>query len=104
ELDGQPVHGVACGELRLAPDLPEGTYALTVSEANERFAEERRTLAVRRRPPARYLQDLTFDRSVYGPGEHVRATLTLHAVTGDPTGPGGATPAPMPAVPVPAGP
>lgn len=69
--DGTPVRGVGTGTYALPADLPGGEYTLSVTEANERFPEERRSFLVHRWQTPRYNKDLAFDRGSYGPGEPV---------------------------------
>lgn len=80
--DGSPVRGVGVGEYALPATLPGGEYTLSVTEANERFPEERRTLLVQRWQTPRYNKDLAFDRGSYGPGEPVNVLYRATPVQG----------------------
>jgi hypothetical protein len=80
--DGKSLRGLGVGEIPLAPDLPGGTYTLTVSEAKERFAPERRTFLVNQWQQPRMNKELVFSRSSYGPGDIVEVQAKAVRVEG----------------------
>jgi hypothetical protein len=80
--DGKPVRGVACGAFALPADLPGGEYVLAAVEPGDDPTAKGTTVATRRLIVHRYTPDalqktLEFDARTYGPGDPVRATVTV---------------------------
>ncbi len=69
--DGKQITGVAAGDFPLGADAPGGPYTLIVSEAKQRFPEEKRKFLVNNYLPPMFNKDLDFHRKSYGPGEKV---------------------------------
>ncbi|MCI0680969.1 MAG: hypothetical protein L0Y71_02595 [Gemmataceae bacterium] len=74
--DGQPLRGLGAGEYPLDPNAPGGQYTLIVSDAQDRFAPEKRTFLVNQWQMPRMNKELKFHRSSYGPGDVVE----IHAL------------------------
>lgn len=80
-LDG----GVGGFDFVIDPKWPDGTYAVTVRDAQDRFPPHTRTFQLRRDPPPQRRQEITFDRGSYKPGDAVRATLkAIRLIDGKP--------------------
>jgi hypothetical protein len=86
--DGQPVRGIGCGVFQLDKELPGGEYVLTVYEVPASHPNEAprpavsaplatRKFTVLKYQPEMLLKTLEFDASSYGPGDTVRAKLTV---------------------------
>ena len=86
--DGKPVRGVGCGVFRLADNLSGGQYVLNVYEVPPDHPADKpppagaavlaaRKLTVLKYTPERLLKTLDFDARTYGPGDTVRAKLTV---------------------------
>jgi alpha-2-macroglobulin-like protein len=80
--DGKPLRGLGAGEYYLPPDLPGGTYTLTLSEAKDRFAPEKRTFLVNQWQQPRMNKELVFSRSSYGAGDPVEVQARATRVEG----------------------
>ncbi len=80
--DGAALFGLGVGEFALPAELAEGEYTLQVSEANERFAEEKRSFLVRRWQAPRLNKEVQFNRSSYGPGDQVKILVRAVPVQG----------------------
>jgi hypothetical protein len=89
--DGQPLDGVGAGEFALPAHSAGGTYTLTVSEINDRFAEEKRTFVVHRWQAPRFSKEAEFNRASYSPGEIVVLTGKVTPLNG-PAGMGAGMP------------
>jgi hypothetical protein len=83
--DGKPLRGVAAGAFDLPPMLAGGEYTLTVHEvepgkpvpAPDAKPLAERKFLVHRTTPDRFLKTLELDGRSYGPGDPVRAKLTV---------------------------
>jgi alpha-2-macroglobulin-like protein len=85
--DGQPVRGIACGVLGLPETLPGGEYTLVAFELPPGWASPEppkgsMPIGTRRFTVAKYRPDtltktLEFDARTYGPGDAVKAKLTV---------------------------
>ena len=83
--DGRPVRGIGNGGFDLKPDVPGGTYTLSVSEVPPGKTRPdagtpplaKRVFHVAAYRPDRLEKKLEFDGSSYGPGEPVQAKLTV---------------------------
>jgi hypothetical protein len=85
--DGQPVRGIACGVLGLPETLPGGEYTLVAFELPPGWASPEppkgsTPIGTRRITVARYRPDvltksLEFDARTYGPGDAVKAKLSV---------------------------
>jgi serine/threonine protein kinase len=80
--DQKPLRGVAAGEFPLPPDAPGGDYLLTVREALERFAPQRRRFVVQAYEKPRLFKTLEFTRKSYGPGDEVVAAGRVSRMEG----------------------
>ncbi|MBI1831143.1 MAG: hypothetical protein HYR84_06810 [Planctomycetes bacterium] len=74
---GEELHCLGVGDFALPPDAADGKYTLAVSEANDRFPEETRTFAVRRRPMVYFKKEIQFDKTVYRPGDTVKLKVRV---------------------------
>jgi hypothetical protein len=74
--DGQPLRGIGGGNYLLPDGLEPGEYQLTVREELGRFRDPSRRLLVGRANPPRVAAELSFDKSLYRPGDTVTATCT----------------------------
>jgi serine/threonine protein kinase len=71
--DGQPIRGIGAGEYPIPADAPGGEYILSVRDALDRFAPQRRSFVVQDYEKPRLKKELEFTRKSYGPGEEVVA-------------------------------
>jgi Alpha-2-macroglobulin family/MG2 domain len=76
--------GIAGGEWTIPESSPEGDYALTLSESDDRFAAQTRRFVVRHQSTPRLVKDLAFARPSYGPGEEVVAVCRALRADGGP--------------------
>jgi hypothetical protein len=82
--DGKPVQGVGCGDYAIDPKAPGGKYALTVSEAGNRFPPQQRKFTVGRYGKPLLNKEFQFAKKAYGPGEAVTAVCRATRPTGEP--------------------
>lgn len=85
--DGQPVRGIACGVVGLPETLPGGEYVLTAFELPAGWTGAElpkgstpigtRKLTVAKYQPEVLTKTLEFDAKTYGPGDAVKAKLTV---------------------------
>lgn len=85
--DGAPVRGIACGAFALPAALPGGEYTLLAFELPAGWATPQlpkgatpigtRKLTVAKYQPEALEKTLEFDATTYGPGDTVRAKLTV---------------------------
>jgi hypothetical protein len=87
--DGRPLRGIGGGEFVIPQNLAGGQYTLHVAEAAGRFPEEKRTFMVHQWQAPRFNKEITFDRSSYGPGDHMEITARGVPVEGNGPGPAG---------------
>lgn len=81
-LGGHPITGIASGQFTLTPDMPGGPYTLYISEANQRFPEEKRRFLVNAYQPPRFNKEFEFHRKSYGAGEQVVVNAAASRVEG----------------------
>ncbi|MBX3398339.1 MAG: hypothetical protein KF873_06325 [Gemmataceae bacterium] len=85
--DGQPVRGIACGVLGLPETIPGGEYTLVAFELPPGWASPEppkgsipigtRRITVAKYRPEVLTKTLEFDARTYGPGDTVKAKLTV---------------------------
>ncbi len=85
--DGQPVRGIACGAFALPDTIPGGEYTLLAFELPPGWASPEppkgstpigtRRLTVAKYRPEVLTKTLEFDARTYGPGDAVKAKLTV---------------------------
>jgi hypothetical protein len=83
-FDGKPIKGVAAGEVVLEPEVPGGEYTLTLTEETGRFPPVQRKFLVNRYQKPRLDKKLDFNRSSYGPGDEVQASVRALRADGGP--------------------
>lgn len=85
--DGKPVRGIACGVLGLPETLPGGEYTLAAYELPAGWVRQElpkgstpigtRKIIVAKYQPEVLTKTLEFDAKTYGPGDTVRAKITV---------------------------
>ncbi len=80
--DKKPVRGLGCGSFDLPPESAGGEYALTVSEALDRFPPETRKFIVNKYEKPRLEKKLEFTAKSYGPGDKAVASCSVRPSEG----------------------
>ncbi|HJZ57060.1 MAG TPA: zf-HC2 domain-containing protein, partial [Gemmataceae bacterium] len=82
--DGKPLRGVGCGVFFLPPELPDGDYALTLTESPPPGGYPpaiafpvTRTIQVRSGPAERYQKRIAFAAAGFAPGEEAEGWAEL---------------------------
>ncbi len=80
--DQQPIRGIGAGEYPIPADATGGEYILTVRDALDRFAPQRRSFVIQHYEKPRLNKELEYTRKSYGPGDEVIAGGRVSRIEG----------------------